>query len=73
MLRFDDRLAVAVSGGKDSVSLLHIMAKIKRFRPKTTLMAVTVDEGIKGYRKEALKIAEENCIKLRDSTHHRVF
>ncbi len=64
MLRFDDRLAVAVSGGKDSVSLLHIMAKIKRFRPKTTLMAVTVDEGIKGYRKEALRIAAENCLKL---------
>lgn len=64
MLRFDDRLAVAVSGGKDSISLLHIMAKIRKFRPKTQLLAVTVDEGINGYRDEALKIAKENCQKL---------
>src|SRR5208283_2527636 len=52
MLNFDDHLAIAVSGGKDSLSLLHILAKQKRFRPKTTLTAVTVDEGIAGYRNE---------------------
>ena len=64
MLSFDDRLAVAVSGGKDSLSLLHILAKLNRARPKTTLTAVTVDEGIAGYRNEALEIAAENCQEL---------
>ncbi|MEM1540426.1 MAG: TIGR00269 family protein [Candidatus Bathyarchaeia archaeon] len=64
MFKFDDKIAVAVSGGKDSVSLLHILFKIERDYPKASLVAVSVDEGIAGYRDEALKIAEENCRKL---------
>jgi uncharacterized protein (TIGR00269 family) len=71
MLNFDDTIAVAVSGGKDSVSLLRILAKIERNYPKASLVAVTVDEGIKGYRDEALKIAVENCEKL-GVKHHVV-
>jgi len=69
MFNFDDRIAVAVSGGKDSISLLHILAKMERFYPKATLVAVTVDEGIKGYRDEALGIATANCKKLRIDHH----
>jgi uncharacterized protein (TIGR00269 family) len=64
MLSFDDKIAIAVSGGKDSVSLLHALAKIERKHPKASLVAITVDEGIKGYRDEALKIASENCDEL---------
>ncbi|MGD6935158.1 MAG: TIGR00269 family protein [Candidatus Bathyarchaeia archaeon] len=71
MLEFDDRLAVAVSGGKDSLSLLHILAKLRKYRPKTELVAVTVDEGIKGYRDEALDIAVDNCKQL-EIQHHIV-
>jgi uncharacterized protein (TIGR00269 family) len=69
MLEFDDRIALAVSGGKDSVSLLHILAKIERSYPKASLVAVSVDEGIRGYRDEALKIASENCKKLGVEQH----
>jgi len=64
MFKFDDKIAVAVSGGKDSISLLHILAKIERKHPKARLTAITVDEGIKGYRDEALRITAENCKKL---------
>lgn len=69
MLEFNDCLAVAVSGGKDSLSLLHILAKLRKYRPKTTLVAVTVDEGIRGYRDEALDIAAENCRQLEIPQH----
>jgi uncharacterized protein (TIGR00269 family) len=38
--------------------------------PKSSLSAVTVDEGIAGYRDEALRIAEENCRKL--NVEHKI-
>ncbi len=69
MLSFNDHLAVAVSGGKDSLSLLHILAKMKHHRPKTMLTAVTVDEGIAGYRNEALTVAAESCTALKIPHH----
>ena len=61
MFKFNDRIAVAVSGGKDSLNLLHILSKIEKEYPEASLCAITVDEGIKGYRDEALKIVAENC------------
>jgi len=64
MLDPKDRIMVAVSGGKDSVTLLHILTKIETAFPAVVLSAGTVDEGIRDYRDEALKIAERNCRKL---------
>jgi len=64
MFERTDKIAVAVSGGKDSASLLHILAKIERDFPESSLCAVTVDEGIEGYRDEAVRKAAENCAKL---------
>lgn len=64
MFNFDDRIAVAVSGGKDSNSLLQVLTKMERHHPEASLVAITVDEGIKGYRDEALEIAAANCKKL---------
>ncbi|HZY93590.1 MAG TPA: TIGR00269 family protein [Candidatus Bathyarchaeia archaeon] len=59
-----DHIAVAVSGGKDSVTLLTILKKLTSKFPLTKITAVTVDEGIEGYREEAVDIASSYCKKL---------
>jgi uncharacterized protein (TIGR00269 family) len=64
MLKFNDHMAVAVSGGKDSLTLLRILWKIERRFPSAKLTAVTVDEGIKGYRAEAVRLAKRYCKEL---------
>ena len=64
MFRFDDRIAVALSGGKDSLSLLHILSKNEETKKNSAIIAVIVDEGIQNYRDEALKIAISNCKQL---------
>lgn len=63
MIQNDELVAVAVSGGKDSLALLNIMNKMTanhNFRIK----AITIDEGIPGYRDEALGIVEKFCKNL---------
>jgi len=52
-----DRIMVALSGGKDSLALLSILSKIER-RYETEIFAVTIDEGVRGYREEGLNIAK---------------
>jgi tRNA 2-thiocytidine biosynthesis protein TtcA len=46
MLRAGDRVAVGVSGGKDSLTLLHALAAFRRRAPfPYDLVAVTVEQG----------------------------
>ena len=70
MIESGDVVGVAVSGGKDSLSLLQVMKKIS-LDHNFKLKAITVDEGIPGYRDEALKIVEEFCKKL--NVEHKVY
>lgn len=60
----DTIFGIALSGGKDSTVALHLMYEIFSKRPNVTLYAITVDEGIRGYRDKSLPIAENNCKKL---------
>ena len=56
LIEAGDRIAVGVSGGKDSYSLLHIMERLRRRSPvKYELVAVNVDSGFPGYRKEVVE------------------
>jgi len=57
MLHYSDKVGVAISGGKDSSSLLYILSKITKDRG-SKLVALTIDEGISGYREESIKNAE---------------
>jgi uncharacterized protein (TIGR00269 family) len=41
-----------------------MLAQIEKEYPKASLIAVSVDEGINGYRKEALDIAAQNAAKI---------
>lgn len=51
-----DRIAVAVSGGKDSYTLLHIMDALRRKAPvKYELVAVNIDSGYPGYRSDIIE------------------
>jgi len=55
-----EKIAVALSGGKDSVALLFLLHKIFRNRPDLEFIAITIDEGIRDYREHTL----EHAIKL---------
>jgi len=57
----EDHVAVAVSGGKDSLTLLIVLKKLTLRFPRTRITAVTVDEGIESYREEAVKLASDYC------------
>ena len=59
MLNDSDRIAVGISGGKDSAVLLHILHNIESAYPNSEIIPVTIDEGIQGYRNEALESAHE--------------
>jgi cytoplasmic tRNA 2-thiolation protein 1 len=64
MLHYKDKVAVALSGGKDSTSLLYILSKIMKGHG-SELYALTIDEGIEGYREESVKNAESLVSELK--------
>ena len=70
MIKNNELIAVAVSGGKDSLALLkimHNMSSTHNFKIKV----ITIDEGIPGYRNEALEIVKKFCNEL--SVEYKVY
>ena len=63
MIKNGDLVCVGVSGGKDSLVLLDTLKKMSQSH-NFKIIAVTIDEGIPGYRDEALDIVKEFCTKL---------
>ena len=68
MVEDGERIAVAVSGGKDSTALLFCLSRILAKRD-VELVAVTVDEGIAGYRDDTIKAARAIAEKLGVEQH----
>lgn len=64
-----DKVLVALSGGKDSVMVLDILNNLRE-RRIIDLVAVTIDEGICGYREDGVDIAAQNAELL--GVKHRV-
>lgn len=62
----DKEIAVGVSGGKDSFSLLYLLNKFAEKKRKINLKIIAIDEGIKGYRdlSKVKKYCKENKIDL---------
>ncbi len=63
------KIAVALSGGKDSTLALLMIHKIFSKRKDIEIIAITVDEGIKGYRDKSIEVAKKNCEKI-DIPHY---
>jgi tRNA(Ile)-lysidine synthase TilS/MesJ len=56
LIKKSERVAVAVSGGKDSMSLIYLLNKFGY-----NVSAVAVDEGISGYRDRTLEHMKRFC------------
>src|SRR5689334_19476539 len=63
-------VAVALSGGKDSAVALALTQRYFARRPTVRVVAVSVDEGIAGYRAPTLERAAELCSSL--GIEHRI-
>ena len=51
-----DRILCAMSGGKDSYAMLHLLDHLRRRAPvKFELVAVTVDQGYRGFKADVLE------------------
>lgn len=72
MLSPEDKIIVGLSGGKDSIVLLYNLIKVqsKVYNAKP-LIALSIDEGINGYRSNAITIAKKFC--ERYNITHKIF
>lgn len=56
MIQEGDKIAIGISGGKDSLALLYSMAKLRAFYPKKfEIIAISVDIGIPGFDAEPVR------------------
>lgn len=64
LLEPDDRVCVALSGGKDSMVALTLLKELSEKAPKSEIFALMIDEGAPGYRDRLVKTASEYCGEL---------
>ena len=57
MIKSGDKILLAVSGGKDSLSLFHLLRHFQRHAPiKFDLGVVTIDPQVEGFEPQALEV-----------------
>jgi len=67
MIEDGDKVAIGISGGKDSLSLLYALAGLRKFYPQRfELIAITVDLGYEGFDLNPIR---ELCEKLNVEYH----
>jgi uncharacterized protein (TIGR00269 family) len=59
MIVAGDHVVIALSGGKDSTALLMILSRLLPAWENVRLSALTIDEGIRGYREDTIRAAEK--------------
>ncbi len=71
-----DRIAVAVSGGKDSYTLLLLLEELQRRAPVSfELVAVNIDSGYPGYRTDVIEgfLKDQGChYRMVPSEHYSI-
>ncbi len=70
LFELDDKLVVAVSGGKDSITVLYLTQKyLKKKNLQRNITALAINEGINDYREHTLDFLKEFCEKLDVNLH----
>lgn len=69
MVSSGDHIALALSGGKDSTALLLFLHHLQPAWHGVKITAITVDEGISGYREETV-MAAKNLTEHLGVSHH---
>lgn len=66
MIDENDKIAIALSGGKDSMTILHLLKNLQRYYPKKfELMAISVNPGFENFDVDLLqKACDEVKVKL---------
>lgn len=67
----DDRILLALSGGKDSSVMTYVVSKIEEKFPKSEVIAVTLDEGIQNYSSEGITLAKKLTKRLH--IEHKIY
>ena len=64
LLDDSEHLGVAVSGGKDSLTVLSLLKRLADKNQNMNISAIAINEGIHGYRDDTLVTAKSFCDKI---------